>query len=263
MSPEHRIPSILIFAGHDPSGGAGIQADIEAVASQGTHPATVITALTEQDTGDVARVSSTDATAIADQARRLWQDLDIRAVKIGLTGNQEIAATLAGLLNEHPEVPVILDPVLRSGGGKAALGAAEQLAPLLGTTTLLTPNGPEARKLSGCEDLDQAAAALTEQGCEYVLITGGHENDSDTIDNRLYNQDGLLETFPWPRLPHEYHGSGCTLASAIAGLLAQGSPLRDAVYQAQEYTWQTLKQAYVAGRGQRIPNRLFWARHDH
>ena len=127
---------------------------------------------------------------------------------------------------------------------------------------MLTPNSLEARALAhGADSLDACAMALLECGCEFVLITGTHENTPKVI-NSLYSNNRLLETFTWERLAGSFHGSGCTLAASIAGLLAQGLEPFSAIHEAQEYTWETLNNSYRVGMGQALPNRLFWARGD-
>jgi hydroxymethylpyrimidine/phosphomethylpyrimidine kinase len=149
---------------------------------------------------------------------------------------------------------------LAAGGGTALgnqqlLDAINQL--LLPLTTILTPNSEEARRLAQCEDLVEAGWALQAKGADYVLITGTHEA-SDLVNNQLFMPERKTETFHWQRLPDSYHGSGCTLASAIAALLAQGLDPFTAVAEAQEFTWQSLSEAYQPGQGQHNPNRLFW-----
>jgi hydroxymethylpyrimidine/phosphomethylpyrimidine kinase len=136
---------------------------------------------------------------------------------------------------------------------------------LLPQTTLLTPNAPEARRLAESDEddgepsIEVCAQRLIEMGAQYVLITGTHENTPQVI-NTLYGPEGVLRHDQWERLPGSYHGSGCTLASAIAGCIAGGASVEDAVRDAQDYTWQTLKNGFHAGMGQLIPDRFFWAR---
>lgn len=259
------IPVVMTFAGNDPTGGAGIQADIEAIASMGAHAAPVITALTVQDTLNVMRFDPVDATVIIEQARAILEDMPVAAIKIGLTGSLENIEAIHTLLHDYPDIPVVCDPILRAGGGSRLTNDEMQIAMrelLFPYTTVLTPNSEEARTLAHEADtLDACAQELLDTGCELVLITGTHEN-SETVDNRLYGNHRLLETFSWERLPHSYHGSGCTLASAIAGLLAQGLEPFTAIHEAQEYTWESLKHGYRLGMGQYHPNRLFWARSD-
>ncbi|MGB7931172.1 MAG: hydroxymethylpyrimidine/phosphomethylpyrimidine kinase [Gammaproteobacteria bacterium] len=261
----HTIPVVLTFAGHDPSGGAGLQADIEAVASQGCHAATVVTALTVQDTQDVAGFISVESTLVIAQARSILEDMPVAVFKIGMLGSIENAEAVHTILMDYPEIPVVFDPVLASGHG-TDLGGQELIevlqALLLPVTTILTPNGPEARALApGADTLDACAFALLEHDVDYVLVTGSHEHTPAVI-NRLYSGQRLLETFTWERLPHSYHGSGCTLAASIAGLLAQGLEPFTAIQEAQDYTWNTLRQGYRPGLGQHLPHRFFWSVDD-
>lgn len=258
MTPTR--PIVLCFSGHDPSGGAGIQADIETLISHNCHPASIITALTEQDSRNVKKLIPQRPDDIIRQAETLLSDFSISAIKIGLIGQQEIALAIGKVLQQCAGIPVILDPVLAAGGGTVLAGNAlietllENLLPL---ATIVTPNSEEARKLTGTSDLMSCGRQLQTLGAEYVLLTGTHE-DSIMVQNHLFMPDDLSETFNWERLPHCYHGSGCTLASAIAALLAQGLDMFTAVNEAQEYTWQALAAAYQPGRGQHNPQRLFW-----
>ncbi|MGM0594197.1 MAG: bifunctional hydroxymethylpyrimidine kinase/phosphomethylpyrimidine kinase [Pseudomonadota bacterium] len=260
---QYKIPVVMSFAGNDPTGGAGIQADIEAVASMGAQAAPVITALTVQDTQNVQRIVPTEPALVVEQARAVLEDMPVAAFKIGLTGSVEIIEVIHTLLHDYPEIPVVLDPILRAGGGTHLSGDEMQAAMrelLFPLATVLTPNSEEARALAPEADtLDACAQELLDDGCELVLITGTHEN-SERVDNRLYGNHRLLESFSWDRLPHSYHGSGCTLASAIAGLLAQGLEPFTAIHEAQEYTWEALNSGFRLGLGQYHPNRLFWAR---
>jgi hydroxymethylpyrimidine/phosphomethylpyrimidine kinase len=253
-------PVVLCFSGHDPSGGAGVQADIEAIIGHQCHAASVITALTEQDSRNVKKLIPQQPADIFSQAQTLLADFKVAAFKIGLIGDAGVAEAIAQILRQYPAIPVILDPVLAAGGGTELTSQqlidviVEQLLPL---TTLLTPNSEEARRLSRQSDLGDCGRFLQSKGAEYVLITGTHES-SELVHNRLYMPDDLDETFNWERLPHSYHGSGCTLASASAALLAQGLDVFTAVSEAQEFTWQSLAAAYRPGQGQYNPDRLFW-----
>lgn len=259
---SQRIPAVLIFSGLDPSGGAGIQADIEALASQGCHACPIITTMTIQDTSDVNNSFSVDPLLIHQQATTLLNDITISAIKIGLLDNVDVIETIHSILMDHPDIPVILDPVLASGASTSLSSEhvhqalREQLIPV---TTVLTPNSREARQLAPqADNLGACAISLLDDGCEFVLITGTHE-PTEKVTNTLYSNNRKLEEFHWPRLQGEYHGSGCTLAASIAGLLAQGNEPYSALHEAQEYTWQSLKHGYRIGKGQTIPNRFFWA----
>ena len=262
-------PIVLAFAATDPSGGAGLQADVLTLASMGCHPLTVVTAATIQDTMGIEEIMALDAEWVADQARCVLEDMPVTAIKIGVIGSVENITAIAEVVSDYPEVPLVLDPVLASGRGDE-LATDEMISALrellIPQTTIITPNSIEARRLvqeDGEDDLDLAecASRLLALGCEYVLITGTHENTTQVV-NTLYSQEGVVRTDSWERLPGSYHGSGCTLASAIAATIANGLNISDAVKDAQEYTWQTLKAAFRPGMGQHIPDRLFWARED-
>ncbi len=267
FSPKPTPPLVLCFAASDPTGGAGIQADILTLASMGCHPLSVITALTVQDTAGVDEILVIDSEWVMDQARMLLEDMPVSAFKLGMLGSTETMAVIAEILSDYPDIPVILDPVLASGRGDEfatddMISAMRDL--LIPQTSVLTPNSHEARRLALFEseedDLDLPACAkhLIDLGCEYVLITGTHEATPRVL-NSLYNTDGHVQTDAWDRLPGSYHGSGCTLASAIAATLAYGQNVPDAVREAQNFTYETLKAAFRPGMGQYLPERFFWA----
>ena len=274
------IPAIvLVFAGSDPSGGAGIQADLLTLASLGCHGLSAITALTVQDTERVGAIEAVAAAWVEDQARQVLEDMRVDAFKIGLIGSVENVAAIAEVVSDYPDVPLVLDPVLAAGNGDE-LASREIIAAirdlLIPQTTILTPNSLEARRLVASDPddappLEQCAEQLLQLGCEYVLIKGTHENSQQVVNN-LYGpvitrdapEDshaiGLVRSDAWTRLPGSYHGSGCTLASAIAALIANGEDIPDAVRAAQDYTWNALKAGFRPGMGQFIPDRFFWAR---
>jgi hydroxymethylpyrimidine/phosphomethylpyrimidine kinase len=253
-------PAVLSFSGHDPSGGAGVQADIETLVSHQCHAASVITALTEQDTRNIKKLLPQSPEAIISQANTVLDDIPVNAIKIGLIGHHETAIAIYAILKQHPNIPVILDPVLAAGGG-TELSNERLIATivdlLVPCTTILTPNSEEARKLAGLDELDECGLALLEYGCKYVLITGTHEA-TPAVSNRLFYDNRCWESYTWDRLPVSYHGSGCTLAASIAALVAHGLEPVQAVMEAQEYTWNSLQAAYQPGKGQHNPNRFFW-----
>ncbi len=265
-------PIVMVFAATDPTGGAGLQADIMTLASMGCHPVSVVTAITVQDTMGVDGVLPIDGEWVADQARCILEDMPVAAFKIGVLGSLEAVAAVAEVVSDYPEIPLILDPVLASGRGDE-LASEEMLAAirelLIPQTTIVTPNSLEARRLADDDaedddenpDLAECARRILTSGCEYVLITGTHENTGEVV-NTLYNNDGVVRSDSWPRLAGSYHGSGCTLASALAATIANGVDMQEAVRDAQEYTWQSLKLAFRPGMGQHIPDRLFWAREE-
>lgn len=270
-------PTVLTFAATDPSGGAGLQADILALASIGCHPLSVVTGITVQDTVGVESMMALDADWINDQARTILEDIQVSAFKLGLLGSVENIAVIAEIMADYPDVPLLIDPILTSGGGDELANEDMQAAMselLFPQATLITPNSTEARRLAFYDEseevlhtsLEEAAQRLLELGTEYVLITGTHERSTDVI-NSLYGTSpsgasGLIRAYQWERLPGSYHGSGCTLTSAIAACLAHGLSMEEAIQEAQEYTWQTLKNAFRPGMGQFIPDRFFWAREE-
>lgn len=255
-------PVVLVFAGHDPSGGAGIQADIETLTSLGCHPCTVITALTAQDTSSVKDFSPVNATFLVEQARAILEDMPVAAFKIGMTASVDIIQAIHTLLQDYPGIPVVFDPVMAAGGGGSLarenlIDAFQDL--LIPCASIVTPNTLEAKALcSDADSLDACAQQLMAQGTEYVLISGGHES-SHNIINRLWGHRQFLEEYQQERLPGEFHGTGCTLASAIAGYLAHGASMASAVRDAQAYTAKAVAHARRLGMGQLIPDRLSWS----
>jgi hydroxymethylpyrimidine/phosphomethylpyrimidine kinase len=227
-----------------------------------------VTAVTVQDTAGVRSVHPVAADVLERQARTLLEDMRVAAFKIGVLGSVDNVVAVAGIVTDHPDVPLVFDPVLTSGRGDDLAGDAiiaamrEFLLPL---TTVLTPNVPEARRLAefqadaGEPGIDFCGQRLVAMGARYVLITGTHESTPEVI-NTLHGRDGVLRRDCWKRLPGSYHGSGCTLASAIAGQIAGGAGIEDAVRAAQDYTWQTLASGFRPGRGQFIPDRFFRTR---
>lgn len=253
----------MVFAGLDPTGGAGLQADIEAIVSMGCHPLPVITAITAQDTHNVRSVSPVDPLEVIGQARAVLDDVPVSAFKIGLVPSVELVQAIHSIVLDFPNVPLVVDPVCVSGGGTRLVDEEmlDALVSLLFPVTLLaTPNTFEGRLLAPEADSPAAVAQqILSYGCHYVLLTGTHE-DGARVVNRLYADMRLVETLSWQRLPGEYHGSGCTLASAIAARIAHGMEPAAAASQAQHYAFECLKHARRIGGGQQLPDRFYWAR---
>ena len=264
ISGQNSVPVVLAIGGHDPSGGAGIQADIEAVAANGAHAVTLVTCLTLQDSCNVWELHPTSTELLTAQAELLLADTQVTAIKIGLLGSSEMVEAVAAILRKLPTVPCVLDPVLAAGGGNDLAGSTlvdsiqRELLPLC---RLLTPNTHEAIRLSGLRDDSEPQACaekLLSAGCDAVLTTGTHDlQTADKVIHRLFQPAEPAFISEWPRLPGEYHGSGCTLASAIAAGLAAGTSLRQAVEQGLDFTWQSLNTAFSSGRCQATPERLY------
>jgi len=263
-------PTVLTFAATDPSSGAGLQADILTFASIGCHPLSVVTAVTVQDTVGVESVTAIDAELVNDQARAILEDVEIAAFKLGLLGSIENIAVIAEIMADYPDIPLLIDPILTSGRGDD-LSSDEMMEAMIELlfpqATLITPNSLEARRFAYSDEetmhhsLDESAARLLAMGPEYVLITGTHERTAQ-VTNTLYGESKMIKSYNWERLPGSYHGAGCTLTSAIAACIAHKLSIEDAIEEAQEYTWQTLKNGFRPGMGQLIPDRMFWARDE-
>ena len=257
-------PIILCFSGLDPTGGAGIQADIEAIASQHCHATSIITALTVQDTHNVHHFECVDAQLLLRQARAVLNDMNVSAIKIGMLGSAAIAGAIHDLLRDHPHIPVIVDPILAAGGGGALstshlMDAINHL--ILPHTHIATPNTLEAHKLTGCDitsDKSYVIEQLAKTGVKYILLTGTHA-DTAKVEHHLYRGNTRLKTFSYDRLPNEYHGSGCTLAASLAALIARKIDIIDASQLSLDYSYSTLMHAHALSSGQRIPNRFYWA----
>jgi len=259
MTEHTSPPTVLCIGGHDPSGGAGVLADAEAVRAAGAFAVTVVTALTDQDSGGLRGIYPQPPERVESQCLALMEDSRPRAIKVGLVGSSRIVRVLGALIDTQPDLPLVLDPVLASNAGQEMVDAAllNQLRNhLVRRATLVTPNLPEVCSLADSQEPARCARRLLEIGARWVLVTGTHDSTPKVV-NRLYSADGAERSWSWPRLPGEYHGSGCTLASAIAARLALGWSMLEAVSAAQEYTWGSLDRAFRTGQGQLTPNRLF------
>lgn len=254
-------PVVLCFSGLDPSGGAGIQADIESLNATGCHAASIVTCITAQNTQKVHSWYPVTPGMLTQQARLIAEDMVIAAVKVGMIGTLENLEVICNFLHDHPDLPLVLDPVLSAGSGQTLSqqelqGAIlEQLVP---RTTLITPNSEEIRALlqfSG--DMEDGAFQLLGRGCKAVCVTGGHIG-TPKIQNRLWQEYQLTYDRCWNRIPGEFHGTGCTFAAAAAGYIAQGMSITQSVVKADEFTWQAVAKAINKGQGQAVPNRAFW-----
>lgn len=250
------------FSELDPTGGAGLAGDIEAIASVGCHAAPIVTAITIRDTRQLRSCRPLPAASLVEQARAVLEDVSVASFKIGLLGSVTAIETVHTIVADYPGTPVVLDP---SCPATVALADADHelrdamvslLAPI---TTVVTPNSREARWLAPEADcLDASAQQLMSYGCEFVLITGSGETAHEII-NTLYANQRQVKAFSWARLPGAFRGAGCTLAAALAGLLAQGGEPYSAIYQAQQFTFNSLSSSYQLGYGPQLLNRLFWA----
>ena len=259
-------PVVLCFSGLDPSGGAGLQADIEAIGQAGAHAAIACTAITVQNSQQVFGFEACASSLVRDQAIAVIDDLPVSVIKSGMLGTTDNIAMLTRLFSEQiiaVGTPFVLDPVLVANSG-GSLGDEQVLVTafreLLPYATLITPNTHELRALSGEKDLHIGAQKLCEQGCHAVLVKTSHDFDSGDIEQYLYIKGEMVHKSVLPRLKGEFHGSGCSLASFIAGRLAMGDALIDAVKAADSWITQTLRAADVPHpdnvKAQLIPNRF-------
>jgi hydroxymethylpyrimidine/phosphomethylpyrimidine kinase len=248
---------VLVIAGSDSGGGAGIQADIKTITALDAYAATAITALTAQNTVGVHGVMAVPADFIRQQIAVVMDDIGADVIKIGMLGDSAtIAAVCDALVTSAAGVPVVLDPVMVAKGGHSLLasdavdGLRRRLLPM---AAVVTPNLPEAEALTGLTirtetDMRVAAAALLALGVLGVLLKGGHL-ESDTVVDLLATSAGI-EAFSGPRIDTRHtHGTGCTTASAVAAGLAQGMSLRDAVIRARAYVRAAILAAPGFGRG--------------
>lgn len=217
----------------------------------------VLSCLTVQDTRNVYNATATDPDIVRQQLECLAADSPIHAIKTGALGNAEVVDVLVDFLADHPDIPLITDPVIKAaGGGDLADEAliARMKERLFRHAEIITPNGIELALLGGDEDGARAAHNLLEAGCQSVLATGGHGEGEDII-NTLYYRDQEPLHFYIERVGGEYHGTGCTLAAAIAAGRASGLSARASIAQAQNYVLRAIRHALKVGKGQPVPDR--------
>lgn len=267
MTASHDTPIALTIAGSDCSGGAGIQADLKTFAAHAVYGASVITALTAQNTLGVTGVLAVPQAFITSQFDAVTSDLDVKAMKTGMLGDAETVATVSGLVSHHPGVPLVVDPVMVSASGHVLLApdAIDAVrTQLFRHAVVVTPNLAEAAALTGGSvaqseaEMVRQAEALLRFGPHAVLIKGGHGEGPEAVD---VLHDGATPQFlRAERIATKHtHGTGCTLSAAIAANLARGLPLLEAVVAAKTYVWQALVSAIMRpiGRGSGPVDHLF------
>jgi hydroxymethylpyrimidine/phosphomethylpyrimidine kinase len=260
VNSENHTPVVLVIGGNDPVGGAGLCADIQTLASLGCHAAPVVTAVTRQNTCGVSGFLPIDAGLVGEQIACVLEDMPVAAIKTGMLASSAVVEIISPMLARVPEIPLIVDPVLASNMGNSLSERTlvetllDQLLPL---ASILTPNVPELQVIMACTgtEIKTAEQLSSELGAD-ILLTGTHDTATEKVVNRLFRKNHDVMQWQWDRLPGEYHGSGCTMASALAAGLAQNLDIVSAAEQAQEFTWQALKHAFKAGRCQQMPNRI-------
>jgi hydroxymethylpyrimidine/phosphomethylpyrimidine kinase len=259
-------PIVLTFGLSDPTGGAGLQADLLTLASMGCHGVSALTGYTVRDSAGSDEVTGLDPEVVANQARMLLEDMPVAAFKVGATTRAEVVSAIAEVVADYDDVPLILAPdfTLDDEHVLAADELRETIADLLvPQTTLLIADAATLIALAQPDgdaeapSLDAAIAHLLSTGCEYILSmeTGTHR-----VVNTLYCEDGQLRQDLWDRATQPMLGLTDTLGAAIAALLANGQEPPEAVREAQEYLYQAVQSAFRPGMGAWMPDRFFWAR---
>jgi hydroxymethylpyrimidine/phosphomethylpyrimidine kinase len=254
---------VLVVAGSDSSGGAGIQADIKTLTAFSAYAMTAITAVTVQDTTGVCSFHPVPPKIVADQIRAVLSDIGADAIKTGMLVSAAIVEAVADALAPYRSIPLVVDTVMIAKGGTALLDDAGVKAMkkwLFPMATLLTPNAPEAARLAGfkvetADDLARAGKMLVDEGARAVLVKGGHLAGDTVTDALIDGRD--MHIFRTRRIEnHSTHGTGCTLASAIAAGLAQGFALKDAVIRARSYLHEAIRTGLMLGHGTGPVNHL-------
>jgi len=245
------IPNALTIAGSDPGGGAGIQADLKTFSALGVFGTTVIAALTAQNTQGVTGIHTIPVDFIALQIDTLYSDIRIDAVKVGMVGTAGVAAIVADRLKAQKARNIVVDPVMVAKGGASLIDNAAVAGlkeSLIGMATIITPNIPEGARLTGrpqptdIDGMRDLAAALYELGSQYVLLKGGHLTGKESVD--LLYDGSTSVVLSADRIPTKNtHGTGCTLSSAVAALLAKGRTVEEAVLEAKEYITGAIRES--------------------
>lgn len=259
---DTRQPVVLTITHHDPSGSAGIAADTETAASLGCHCTSVVSAISVGDTRELMGVAPVDDSLLVEQARAILEDMPIAAIKVGYLGSVDNVRALHSVLRDYPDIPVIIDPDATLADKESLLAPPlwEAMSSLLlPFATMACPNRREARAMALEADVfDAMAQELLESGCRYLLLTG--VPCEQQLENRLYDERGLIRQFHWERLPPAAYGICGTLATAIACHIAHGLTIIEAVSRSQQFTWSAIADSRRLGMGRPIPNRLFWAK---
>ena len=253
---RHSADTVLLFSGLDPSGAAGVSADIETINQFGITPLPIITTLTVQNTQNVTFLEATNNSLIQAQFKSIKEDIDFKVVKIGLLGSSSQIKTIAKLLINRTGLFIVLDPIIVSSSDNELStdsmieAMRNDLIPLC---SLLTPNLSELSSLAPGLNEQSAVASLK---CPWVLVTTSDSSEVE-IEHRLYHHSNLASKFTYKKLPGNYHGSGCTLSSAISALIATDVSVEDSCRRALDYTYQTLLNAKKLGKMQYHPNRTY------
>ena len=253
---RHSADTVLLFSGLDPSGAAGVSADIETINQFGITPLPIITTLTVQNTQNVTFLEATNNSLIQAQFKSIKEDIDFKVVKIGLLGSSSQIKAISKLLINRPDLSIVLDPIIVSSSDNelSTDSMIEAMrSDLIPLCSLLTPNLSELSSLAPSLNEQSAVASLK---CPWVLVTTSDSSEAE-IEHRLYHHSNLVSKFTYKKLPGNYHGSGCTLSSAISALIATDVSVEDSCRRALDYTYQTLLNAKKLGKMQYHPNRTY------
>jgi len=246
--------SVLLFSGLDPSGAAGVSADIETINQFGVTPLPIITSLTAQNTQRVLSLEPTKSSLLELQFKLIDEDISFNTVKIGLLGSPYQVKVISKLLRDRRGVNIVLDPII-SSSTEHVLSSNEMIdaikKELIPLCLILTPNLAELNALAPGLNEESAISSLN---CPWVLLTTSDSSEIQ-VEHRLYHDSNLIRKFTYKKLAGQYHGSGCTLSSAIAALVALDVPVEDACEKALDYTYQSLLSAKKVGKMQYHPNR--------
>lgn len=250
MKKHYSYPVVLSIAGTDPSGGAGIQADLKTFSALGCYGMSVITALVAQNTKGVRSIHNVPPGFVKEQLDTVLEDIRPDAIKIGMVHTPELVEVIAATLKRYPDIPVVFDPVMIATSGDRLIeeptvdAIIDELFPL---TAVITPNMDEAsflisENITTVADMEQAGVKIVNLGCNNVLLKGGHLQSKE-LTSILFNKNGVVEKYTSHRVEtNNVHGSGCTLSSAIASCIARGETLEKAVALAQEYINGAIQQ---------------------
>ena len=258
---DKQCPVVMVIGGNDPVGGAGLCADTQVLAAHSCHTAPVITAITLQTSCGVTDYSGVEADMVRRQMACVVEDMPVAAIKTGMLASSDTAREVGRFIEQYPDVPLVIDPVMASNTGNTLSEDSlleSFLQYLLPLAHIVTPNLPELKamaRIAGCSADEELSTQAMSLGVP-VLVTGTHDSSSENVINRLYRHDAETMTWEWERLPAEFHGSGCTLATALAANLARGADLAAAAADAQRFTWRSLNDGLKLGACQRTPNRF-------
>lgn len=258
-SRAHSNPIIMSFGHTDPTGGSGIQADIETIASLSGYCAPIITAAIPFSTSRTVKPCHAPPECIQEQAEAVLADMPVSAIKVGYAGDRKTVEVITNIVAQHPDIPLVLNPhVITSPESLDVFRyLLEQLGPY---SNIICIASHLAKKLyPRCQNLDELGRRFAALECPHTLITGTHES-TPLITNSLYSSGLLTECYSWERLQHHFHGAGDTMTAAIAAILAHDTETIFAVQEAQDYTWECLTHTQDLGCGMSLPNRLYWAR---